>query len=65
MVLRHLNNSFCVYEGYHVTNGSLLIKKFDLQNHIISGRLNLKFTVLIYDDTVTITDGRFDLLYSH
>jgi len=51
----------------YVTNskvsGQLIITKFDQSNQIISG--NFYFNAVDFSgDTVKITDGRFDMLYT-
>jgi hypothetical protein len=53
----------CVYNSYYPSTtsiGSITITKLDIQNGIIAGT----FAATLYKpgcDTVTITDGRFDM----
>ncbi|GAA0188655.1 hypothetical protein GCM10009122_47660 [Fulvivirga kasyanovii] len=53
----------CIYEDYHVLNGSLEITKFNLQNQhkVLSG--TFEFTTYNPDcgDTIKVTEGRFDI----
>lgn len=53
--------SYCVYEDYNVVSGSVVFKKFDLNNQILSG--TFEFTTYNPDcgDTIKVTDGRFDI----
>ena len=52
---------YCVYEDYHVTKGTIVIRKLDLANNIVCG--TFEFTTYNPDcgDTVKVTEGRFDI----
>lgn len=51
------------YETNQIYNGTVLVKKLDTVNQIISGTFRFK-AVSTNSDTVKITDGRFDVHYT-
>jgi len=59
---RDSDNVLCTYDKS--LSGVVNLLKFDPNNQIISGTFEFKAYSISCDDTVTITDGRFDLLYN-
>lgn len=57
------DEGICFYEGENTLSGQLTLTKFDQSNRIASGVFEF-ITVVSGCDTIRITDGRFDLIYS-
>ncbi len=57
-------SGICFYERQNALDGHLKITKLDQVNLIVSGLFEFT-TVVSGCDTITVTDGRFDLLYAN
>ena len=57
-----MDNRRCFYD--QVITGYVNLSKFDTNSQIISGTFEFKVYSADCTDTVTISDGRFDLPYS-
>jgi len=51
----------CIYEAYHVFDGSLTITKFDTKKGIVSGTFQFSTYNPSCGDTIKVTQGRFDI----
>jgi len=56
-------NNINRYETNNSTAGQLIITKFDQSNQIVSGTFYFN-SIGVAGDTVKVTDGRFDMLYT-
>ena len=58
-----VNGSTVIYGKLDANSGSLLIKKHDPSQRIISGTFQFVGTNVSTGETITVTDGRFDIIY--